>query len=153
MFWIADGRCACYCSWRRPAERTRSGQNTLLHSPPHTARILHCPPFQACHSQCPVASKSLSRCAWQAARVYTDGDTLRAGDPLWWPQEDSQLLTGTRLGAAAEHHAKNVRQLGAWRQQLCDIQAELGGPDILHVILNAPSSVLASPPVHVCGMP
>ena len=69
----------------------------------------------------------------QVAFVCTNVQTVCAGDPLWWPQKDTELLQGTRLGAAAEHHAENVRQLGAWRQRLCDLQAELGGPELLQV--------------------
>ena len=56
---------------------------------------------------------------------------LRAGDPLWWAEEDIRLLKGTRLGAAAEHHARQTEQLGRWRQQLCSLQAGLGVPDTL----------------------
>lgn len=54
-----------------------------------------------------------------------------AGDTLWWPEQDTKLLKGTRLGAAAEHHARNTQQLGLWQQQLCELQAESGGPATL----------------------
>ena len=59
------------------------------------------------------------------------GNILHAGDPLWWAEEDIRLLRGTRLGAAAEHHARQTEQLGRWRQQLCSLQAGLGGHDTL----------------------
>ena len=135
MLWIANGRCACFCFWRRLAARNPSGRSTLMRSPPHTVRILRCLHLQTCHSHCTFAEMPMTHSSWQVAFVCTNVQSLRAGDPLWWPQKDTELLQGTRLGAAAEHHAENVRQLGAWRQQLCDLQAELGGPNILQVIL------------------
>ena len=60
-----------------------------------------------------------------------DGNDPHAGDPLWWAGEDIRLLKGTRLGAAAEHHARQTEQLGLWRQQLCSLHGRLGGPDTL----------------------
>ena len=63
--------------------------------------------------------------------TVSDSNIPHAGDPLWWGEEDLKLLKGTRLGAAAEHHARQTEQLGRWRQQLCSLQAELGGPDML----------------------
>ena len=59
--------------------------------------------------------------------------SCRAGDPLWWGQEALSLLEGTRLGAGVNHHGNNLRQLALWRQQLCELQAVLGGPDTLQV--------------------
>lgn len=56
-----------------------------------------------------------------------------AGDPLWWGQEALSLLEGTRLQAGVQHYSDEVKQLGLWRQQLCELQAELGGPSTLQV--------------------
>lgn len=56
-----------------------------------------------------------------------------AGDPLWWGPEALSLLQGTKLSASVEYQRSNIKKLGIWRRQLCDLQAELGGPKILQV--------------------
>ncbi len=56
-----------------------------------------------------------------------------AGDPLWWGQEALSLLKGSRLEAGVQYYGSKVKQLGLWRQQLCDLQAELGCPNTLQV--------------------
>ena len=161
MLWTADGPCVCCSCWRRLAAQSHSGQRTLLHSqhptvssfPYHSRDVLDpltdggCPAVQnrrQCHHKCQQcipapagASQSLLRAVllhegplWvKLGRPWS----RRAGDPLWWGQEALSLLEGTRLGAGVEHHGNNVKQLGMWRLQLRNLQAELGGPDTLQV--------------------
>ncbi|CAL5225504.1 g8333 [Coccomyxa viridis] len=63
--------------------------------------------------------------------AYIDALPTSYSDPLWWGQEALSLLEGTRLEAGVEHYSNEVKQLGLWRQQLCELQAELGGPSTL----------------------
>ncbi|KAK9916904.1 hypothetical protein WJX75_008596 [Coccomyxa subellipsoidea] len=52
-------------------------------------------------------------------------------DPMWWSEENLDILKGTRLEAAVEHYVKGLEDLRVWRARLCTIQRELGGVNVL----------------------
>ena len=45
-----------------------------------------------------------------------------AEDPMWWSEENLDILKGTRLEAAVEHYVKGLEDLRVWRARLCTIQ-------------------------------
>ena len=137
MHWTRDGCSASFCCWKRLVASSPSGLTISMRclghivSPP--IRIfLHWSLLSFAWMEPPAWMQYLCSLHQPSGRATVlDGKISHAGDPLWWADEDTKLLRGTRLGAAAEHHAGQTEQLGRWRQQLCSLQAGLGGSDTM----------------------